>query len=95
MPSKSIPARKPKIGKRLSREIQIASVFDSVLRERFTSGLTGYFADERPDQWNDEQREIFDVASEVEHRMKSEILRMLGVEKSSKAEHDCPSTGET
>jgi hypothetical protein len=68
-----------KISKRTIREIQIASVFDAILRERFTSTLTGYFADERPEMWDKSEKEIFDIASEVEHRLRDEVLRILGV----------------
>lgn len=36
-----------KVSKRTVKEIQAVSVFDSILRERFTSTLTPYFADDR------------------------------------------------
>lgn len=71
--------KRPKVSKRIVKQIQLASVFDSILRERFTSSLTGYFADDRPEMWNDEQKEIFDIASDVERRLKEEILKLLGV----------------
>lgn len=56
------------------------SVFDSILRERFTSTLEPYFADERPENWNREQTEIFDIAAEVEYKLIAEVLRLFGVE---------------
>lgn len=73
----------PKISKRTLKAIQIVSVFDSILRERFTSSMSGYFADDRPDMWNSEQKEIFDIATDVEYRLKAEILKILGVEESN------------
>ena len=41
--------------------------------------MTGYFADNAPDMWDDEQKEIFNIASEVEDQIKTEILKVLGV----------------
>jgi hypothetical protein len=67
-----------KISKKLLKEIQLASVFDLILRERFTSTMTPYFADDRPELWTDEQKEIFDIASEVEYQFREEVLRILG-----------------
>jgi len=70
----------PKISKQTLKAIQLMSVFDSILRERFTSSMVGYFADDRPELWNSEQKEIFDIAAEVEYRLKVEILKILGAE---------------
>lgn len=68
-----------RISKKVIKGIRIASVYDSVLRDKFESSLFGYFADHNPDTWNDEQKEIFGIASEVEHRFREEVLKILGV----------------
>jgi len=66
-----------KVSKRTIKAIQVASVFDSILRERFTSTLTPYFADHNPETWTGEQKEIFNIASEIEHQFREEILKIL------------------
>ncbi|HEY6244614.1 MAG TPA: hypothetical protein VIX17_11730 [Pyrinomonadaceae bacterium] len=66
-----------RVSKKTLRAIQGVSVFDSILRERFTSSMTGYFADHAPEMWNDEQKEIFDIASEVEDKLKDKVLDIL------------------
>ena len=50
-----------RISKKMIKQIQAASVFDSILRERFTSTMSGYFADHAPEMWDGGQKEIFDI----------------------------------
>lgn len=68
----------PKVSKKTIKAIQAVSVFDSILRERFSSTTVEYFADHNPEMWNRDQKEIFDIASEVEYQLKEEILKIFG-----------------
>jgi hypothetical protein len=69
-----------KLSKRMMREINIASVADDVLRERFESFVNGKsecFTDNAPDTWNEEQRRAFDMVHEAEYKMKAKIIKVL------------------
>lgn len=66
-----------KLSKKTIREINLISVFDKILRERFESS-NGFFLDNAPDMWEDEEKEAFDMVTEVEYQLKSAILNILG-----------------
>lgn len=67
-----------RVSQKTIKAIHRASVFDAVLRDRHESSLTGYFADHPPENWDDREKEDFDIATEVEYRIKGEILKILG-----------------
>lgn len=68
-----------KISKKIVRQINLTSVFEKTLRERFESTLIGFFLDSPPEMWNDEQRQAFDMVTQVEDELKAAILEVLGV----------------
>lgn len=66
------------VGKKKLKEIEILSVFIEVMRERVEPRYDGgFFFDNAPDTWNKEDRNLFDVAAEIEHRLKEQITAIL------------------
>lgn len=72
-----------KLSKKLQKEIALTSIFNDVLIERFTTS-DGCFTDHAPEMWDDAEKEIFDLTSEVEDRLKEKILVLLGVTNDTK-----------
>ena len=66
-----------KVNKKTVKAIQFASVYEGVLRDRFESN-NGFFLDNNPEMWNDEEREAFDMVTEVEDKLKKAILELVG-----------------
>lgn len=67
-----------RVSKKLIKQIEFCSVYDDVIRE-YHNTSAGCFIDDPPEEWNKWQREIFDVATDIEDRLKAAILMVLGI----------------
>ncbi len=70
------------ISKKKLKEINGISVMDEVLRTHvepsyLSGGRKHHFMDDPPDQWNKSDHQFFDIAVEVEMRVKREIMAIL------------------
>ena len=72
------------LSKKKLKAIEQSSVMGNVIRELVEpyyaegKGLEGkHFMDDEPSEWIDSDKLIFDVATEVEMRLKREIMRIL------------------
>jgi hypothetical protein len=69
-----------RISKKVIQQIHFASVAEEVLREHCTPiPHIGFFADNPPEMWSEEEKVIFDIATQVEDDLKARILEILGV----------------
>lgn len=67
------------ISKKKLKAIGLTSVFIDVMKEYIEpSNLDGkFFFDHAPDSWDKEDRRLFDMAAEIEHRLKEQITAIL------------------
>lgn len=77
-----------KLSKKKEQKIQLISVFDKLYREiinpRFWSGGKAEngmckepFYVEPPENWSDDDKELFDLMTQIEDQLKTEILEIL------------------
>lgn len=74
---------KPTISKKVIKEIRFASVYAAIIREHFTVTTNGQdrcFIDNPPENWNNEERQAFDLLSNVEDTFREKVLSILGAE---------------
>lgn len=75
---------KPKIGKKLTAEINRINLFIDVIKEHdsFYNKLTlgEHWTDLPPDSWTQEQTETFDMMHELEMKLKANFLNKLGIQ---------------
>ena len=74
-----IEAAQVYIGKKKIKSLQTISVYDGVLQYH---GFT--FQENCPDMWLDSEKQIFDIVTEVEHRMHKAYLEVLGAPQDNK-----------
>lgn len=69
------------LSRRKRNEIErLTSVADDVLRERNTSRYgdrSECFLDDPPEFWSTDQKELFDIAYEIENRLKEKVFEVL------------------
>lgn len=65
-----------RISNKLLKQIDAVSVYDDVLRKYGQA----WWLDNRPEEWERENKELFDITVEIETRLKRDILRLLGKE---------------
>jgi hypothetical protein len=69
-----------RLSKKKRRELEFISVADDVIREYHTSDLYNQphcFIDDRPDWWDKEHKEIYDMAHDIEDKLKAAMIAVL------------------
>jgi hypothetical protein len=82
-----------RLSKKARQQIELVSVADAVLRANYTCSYNHElkcFVDDAPDWWDDRDKEIFDLAYEIEDKLKKAILLKLA----SEAEELCSFCGK-
>lgn len=70
------------ISKKKLKAIGLTSVFIDVMKEYLEPNYDGgFFFDNAPDTWDKENRRLFDMTAEIEHRLKEQITAILTGEK--------------
>ena len=79
-----------KTSKKVLKQIESVSVYDAVLREYFETRTTHNgrtkvlcFLDNRPEEWGWEETQAFDMAREIEARLKERVLEILSSNESA------------
>lgn len=65
------------IAKKTLKKVQQLSFMGEILKEFFTDKSDECFADNAPDFWNRDERNLFDALSELEQRHKNAVLELL------------------
>lgn len=69
-----------KLSKKTIDDIKRVSVMGDVLRESDPNSSThGHWSDFPPDSWCDSEKELFDILSEHETKLKNAIYKILGI----------------
>jgi hypothetical protein len=63
-----------KLSNKKKREIALATVWPRVLSETITGTP---FWDYPPDTWNGAQQQLFDIATEIEDKLKEKIITLI------------------
>jgi hypothetical protein len=62
-----------KINKKLLSDINLTSVYVEVLSQYGYQSI----CDNPPDMWNDEEKRLFDIVTEIESKLKEEIIKKI------------------
>lgn len=69
------------ISKKKLKQINSLTIFSGVIDENLRHGILKYWDEEvfnyPPDTWNEDQKHLFDMLSEVESRVKTLILQII------------------